>query len=132
MSRATIIITSQADRDRAAMWARKAPAGTSVTFKANKRTAGQNARMWAMLTDVAQQATHHGNRYTADQWKILFMHACGQEVQFLPGLDGKTFVPWGQRSSDLTKEEMTDLMEFISAWGAENGITFHDSEQVAA
>lgn len=133
MSRATIIINCAADRARVSSWGAKAPWGTRVEFKATKRTIPQNDRMWAMLTDVAQQATHGGRRYTPDQWKVLFMHACGQEVQFLPSLDGATFIPWGQRSSDLSKAEMTDLIEFIFAWGAEHGVKFHEpSEQEAA
>jgi hypothetical protein len=88
--------------------------------------------MWAMLTDVAEQAEHNGRRYTPDQWKVLFMHACGREVQFIPALDGSTFIPWGQSSSDLSKQEMTDLIEFIFAWGAEHGVAFQEPEAVAA
>lgn len=126
MSRALIILRSQADRDRASKWAQTAPFGTRVEFKKEKRTLDQNSLMWAMLTDVAQQATHNGVRYTPDQWKILMMHACGWEVQFIPALDGKTFLPWGNRSSDLSKEEMSELIDFIAAWCAENGITLHD------
>lgn len=132
MSRAIIIISGNADRDRAAAWCRKVPPGARIEFKAAKRTLPQNDRMWAMLTDVAQQATHNGRRYTPDQWKVLFMHACGREVQFLPSLDGSTFIPWGQSSSDLSKQEMTDLIEFIFAWGAENGVMFRDTEARAA
>lgn len=132
MGRALIVINGTFDRKRAADWCMKAPAGTRIEFKAAKRTLDQNSRMWAMLTDVATQATHMGNRYTSDQWKILFLHACGREVQFLPGLDGKTFLPWGQSSSDLSKQEMSDLMEFIAAWGAENGIVFHEPGAEAA
>ena len=55
------------------------------------------------------------------------MHACGREVRFLPGLDEKTFVPWGQSSSDLSKQEMTDLIETIFAWGASHGVIFNDN-----
>lgn len=80
--------------------------------------------MWSLLTSVAEQCQHNGRRYTPDQWKVLFMHACGREVQFIPSLDGATFIPWGQSSSDLSKQEMTDLIEFILAWGAERGVTF--------
>ena len=54
------------------------------------------------------------------------MHACGREVQFIPALDNSTFIPWGQSSSDLSKEEMTALIEFMFAWGAEKSVTFHD------
>jgi hypothetical protein len=100
--------------------------GARIEFKAPKRTLDQNSLLWAALTDVAQQVDHMGQRYSPDEWKILFMHACGREVRFLPGLDGKTFVPWGQSSSDLSKQEMTDLIEFIFSWGAEHGVTFND------
>ena len=85
-----------------------------------------------MLTDIAQQKEHAGKRYTPDQWKVLFMHACGREVQFIPALDGLTFIPWGQRSSDLSKQEMADLIEFMFVWGADNGVTFHDDKTAEA
>ena len=126
MARAVITLSTPADRDRAARWSRELPTGTRVEFKQVKRSHPQNDRMWAMLTDVATQKEHAGRRYTPDQWKVLFLHACGREVQFLPSLDGATFIPWGQSSSELSKAEMSDLIEFIAAWGAENGVHFHD------
>lgn len=128
MGRALILVGTDADRDKAASWARKAPAGTRITFQHSKRSLDQNSRMWAMLTDVATQATHAGKRYSADQWKVLFLHACGREVQFLPALDGSTFLPWGQSSSDLSKDEMSELIEFIQVWGAEHNIAFHEPQ----
>ena len=131
MSRALIQVSSDIDRNRAARWAMQAPPGTRIEFKEPKRSLPQNDRMWAMLTDVATQKEHAGRKYTPDQWKVLFMHACGREVQFVPALDNSTFIPWGQSSSDLTKAEMTDLIEFIFAWGAENGVTFQDPESAA-
>lgn len=126
MARALLTMRELADREKAARWAMVAPAGTRVEFKKPKRTIPQNDRMWAMLTDIASQKEHAGRKYTPDQWKVLFMHACGREVQFIPALDNSTFIPWGQSSSDLSKEEMTALIEFMFAWGAENSVTFHD------
>jgi hypothetical protein len=131
MSRATLVLHSPEIRARAIHWVEKAPAETRLEFKAPKRSLPQNDRMWAMLTDVATQKEHAGRKYTPDQWKILFMHACGREVQFIPSLDNATFIPWGQSSSDLSKEEMTTLIEFIFAWGAEHGVVFHDPESQA-
>lgn len=128
MSRALLIIRSAFDRERATRWISKAPSGTRVTFQGVKRSLPQNDRMWAMLTEVAEQATHCGRKYTADQWKVLFMHACGREVQFIPALDGSTFIPWGNRSSELSKQEMSDLIEFIMSWGLEHGVAFHDPD----
>lgn len=131
MSRAVIAIVSNLDRERAAKWSKQAPTGTRIEFKQIKRSLPQNDRMWAMLTDVATQKTHASRKYTPDQWKVIFMHACGREVQFIPALDNSTFIPWGQSSSDLSRQEMTDLIEFIFAWGAEHGVVFHDLEFIA-
>ena len=132
MGRALIVINNSADRAKATQWIAKAKPGTRIEFKASKRSLPQNDRMWAMLTDIATQVEHAGQRYTPDQWKVLFMHACGREVHFLPALDGAGFIPWGQSSSDLSKSEMTDLIEYMFAWGAEHGVTFHDKESEAA
>jgi hypothetical protein len=127
-----IILNTAADRQRAIHWVTKAPWGVRIEFKAVKRTLDQNSRMWACLTDVATQATHMGKRYTPDQWKVLFMAACGNKsVQFLPSLDGSTFIPWGQRSSDLSKAEMAELIEFILAWGAEHQVAFQEPDAPA-
>lgn len=124
--RATVIIRDDADRNLIRRWAGTAPEGTRVDWKAPKRTLPQNDRFWAMLTDVAMQKEHAGRKYTADQWKVLFLHAIGREVQFIPSLDNSTFIPWGQSSSDLSVSEMTELMDFIEVWGSENGVVFSD------
>ncbi len=127
MTRYLVVLHSQFDRAKAINFIRQAPEGTRMELKAAKRSLPQNDRMWAMLTDIATQKEHNGRKYTSDQWKVIFMAACGREVQFIPGLDGKTFLPWGQSSSDLSKSEMTALIDFMHAWGAENGVVFHDS-----
>ena len=129
MSRAVLILANDTIRNRAAAWARNAPVNTRVEFKGPKRTLEQNARLWAMLTDIASQKEHLGRKYTPDQWKVIFLHAIGREVQFIPALDGQGFIPWGQSSSDLSVKEMTDLIEFMFAWGAENGVTFYEPKE---
>ena len=120
---AATIIIDPTSRDTARKWLAVAPDGTVVTFKRPGRTLPQNDRMWAMLTDVATQAEHNGNRYTPDQWKCLFMHACGHEAHFMAGLNGEPF-PAGFRSSKLNKDQMTELMDFIESWGVQNGVKF--------
>lgn len=126
MARALITIRSSADRARATSWIAQAPTGTRVEFKASKRSLPQNDRMWAMLTDVSRQKEHAGRKFTPNQWKVLFMAACGMELELVPSLNGSDLVPLGYHSSDLDKEEMSELIEFMFAWGAENGITFND------
>lgn len=132
MSRALLVIANETVRQRATNWIARAPIGTRVEFKAPKRTLDQNARFWAMLSDIASQKEHMGRRYTTEQWKCIFMSACGHEMQFLPSLDGATFIPYGNRSSDLSKEDMSNLMAFMEGWAAESGVVFHDQAEQAA
>ena len=91
-----------------------------------RRSLEQNAKMWAMLTEIAAQKQHCGRYYAPDQWKALFLHAMGQQVEFLPSLDNATFVPFGLQSSKLSKRDMIELLEFIAAWGTQNGVIFKD------
>lgn len=132
MSRCLVILHTADDYTRAHRWLDQMPRGARVEFKAAKRTLPQNSLFWSMLTDIASQKEHMGRKYTPDQWKILFLHACGREVQFLPALDGSTFIPWGQSSSDLSKHEMSTLIDFMRAWGVQNGVTFRDEARDAA
>ena len=126
MTRAVVIIHTDADRAKAASWVRQAPRGTRIEFKRSKRSIPQNDRMWAMLTDVAQQLDWHGMKLTADDWKLMFLDGLRRELRVVPNLDGTGFVNLGQSSSDLSKEEMSDLMELISEFGARHGVVFRD------
>lgn len=129
MSRAVLVLWNDAMRQKAHGWIDKSEKETRLTFQAPKRTLPQNDRFWAMLTDIAEQKTHAGRKYTPDQWKILFMHAAGRETQFIPSLDNATFIPWGQSSSELSVAEMGDIITFMLKWADENGVTFHGPEE---
>ena len=131
MSRHLITLYSDEDRARARTYVNSAPLGTRVEFKALKRSLPQNDLMWAMLTDIAQQKEHFGRKYSPDIWKLLFMDGLGREVKFIPALDGSTVVPMNQSSSDLSREEMGALIDFIDAWGAQNGVMFHGPHEKA-
>ena len=132
MSRALLILDSPGQRQKAVHWINNVPPGTRVEFKKPRRTLAQNDRLWAMLTDIAQQVTHHGIRLAPDDWKLLFLDALKREVRTVPNLDGNGIVSLGRSSSDLSKEEMSDLFELMFAFGARHGVEFHDPEARAA
>jgi hypothetical protein len=132
MSRYLLTLRSTAERERAMRLVGAAPPGTRVEFKAIKRSLPQNDKMWAMLTDVAQQVKWHGLRLRPDDFKLIFLDALKRELRMVPNLDGTGFVSLGRSSSDLSKDEMAQLLELIAAWGAEHGVIFHDSEETAA
>ncbi len=132
MSRVLVVLHSLADRQKIAAWAMNAPWGTRFELKAPKRSLPQNDRMWAMLTDVAQQKLYHGIKMNTDDWKMLFLDGLNREIRMVPNLDGTGFVNLGRSSSDLSRAEMMDLIELIFAWGAQNGVTFHEPQEAAA
>jgi hypothetical protein len=125
-----LILNSMFARERAVAAVLKAPDGYICRVEEPKRTVDQNSRLWAMLADVAMSKPL-GRMHTPEEWKCIFMSACGWEVAFLPGLDGR-FLPYGYRSSQLTKKQMTDLQDFIGAWGTENGVRWSKEEEQAA
>lgn len=134
MSRAILTLRSNTEREQAIQWVQKAPTGSRVEFKGPSRSLEQNSRFWAMLTDCAVQGRINDRRFSTEQWKTMFLHAYaeerGIEIRYLPALNRAGMVPCGRSSSDLSVSEMSEVMDFISAWGAENGIVFHDQEEL--
>jgi hypothetical protein len=118
---ATLILNSKLNRERARNWCSQAPEGAVVTFKQVKRTLGQNDKLWAMLTEVAQQAELNGRKYKPDQWKVIFMNALGHEQDVIQGINGD-WVPTGFKTSKLDKEQMSDLIMSIEQYCAEKRI----------
>jgi hypothetical protein len=129
VTRALIILAGDRERAKAINWIATAPVNTRVEFKAARRSLDQNAAMWAALTELASQLEWHGQKYTAEDWKDYLMHAL-KRARWMPDEDGG-MVPIGMRTSDLSKAEMSDLLELIHEFAARHNITLHDpTEQV--
>lgn len=124
MSRAQITLSGKFDRERAIRWIGQAKPGTRVIFKDAKRTQAQNDKLWAMLTEVATQVEWHGQKLKPDDWKLVFLDALKRELRIVPNIDGNGFVNLGRSSSNLSKGEMSDLIEIILMFGANHGVKF--------
>ena len=122
------IVTTERIREFLISEIRKAPLGFVIEAKRNKRTIPQNDRMWAMLGDVAAQATYHGLKLSAEDWKLIFMDGLGHEMRLVPNLEGTGFVNLGRSSSKLSVEEMTALMDLIEAYAAQHNIKLNSKE----
>lgn len=107
-------------------------AGQSMTVEVKEKTRSteQNARMWALLTDVSRQVDWYGQKLTPDEWKDVFS-ASLKKQKAVPGLDGG-FVILGQRTSKMSIREMGELMELIEAFGAQKGVRFTAPEWMEA
>lgn len=106
----------------------EAPDNFIVTITEAKRSTDQNAKMWAMLADVAR-AEPEGRKWTPETWKAAFMHYLGHQVAFCPGLDDCGPFPMGFRSSHLTVRQMADLITCIAEYGDRHGVEWREVER---
>jgi len=108
-----------------------APAGYSVEIKEPSRTGAENRLLHAIIGEVAEKIQWAGKKRDAETWKRLLVAAwCrvhGESVEVLPALDGHGVDIVPARTSKLSKKECADLIEYIYAWGMENGIMWADN-----
>lgn len=120
----TVILRGSMQREFAKLLIDKAPADAVVKISEAKRTDDQNAKMWAMLSDISRTKPE-GRSHIPEVWKCIFMAALGHETIFETGLDNRPF-PIGFRTSKLTKAQMSDLIEFIYAYGAQHNVKWSE------
>lgn len=131
MSKVTIKLVGGEQRLRARNLIGRAPDGFVVTISEPTRTLDQNAKLWAMLADV-RRAKPEGRDWTDEQWKCVFMDACGHQADFVPKLDEPGFVCIGFKSSHLTKAQFAELIECIYAYGARHDVRWSEPQSLAA
>lgn len=99
-----------------------------VEVKPETRSSAQNRRLWSMLTDISEQVEWYGRRLAPEDWKHVFT-ASIRKLDVVPNLDGTGFVALGLSTSSMTKREMCDLQELMTAFGAERGVKFRAWEE---
>ena len=102
----------------------KAPQDAVVKISAAKRSDDQNNKMWAMLSDISRAAPED-RHHIPEVWKCIFMAALGHEVMFTMGLNDQPFHV-GFKTSKLTKAQMSDLIEFVYAYGAQHNVKWSE------
>lgn len=101
-----------------------------VEIKERKRSLDQNAKLHSLLGDIAKQVPWAGKKRDTETWKRLmtaaWLRARGDQVEFLPALDGHGVDVVFCRTSDLTIPEVSELIEYINAWVIENQVITND------
>lgn len=99
------------------------------------RNLEQNAKMWAMLGDISEQVAWSVNGkpeyLSPDEWKNIATASLRQEQRMAMGIRGG-FVMLGRRTSRMTVREMSELIEFLYAFGAEHGVQWSEKHEVPA
>lgn len=127
----TVILHGKSQREFAKRIIDVAPVDAVMTIREATRNMDQNAKMWALLSDVSRSKPE-GRRWTPETWKAAFMHVLGHQVQFCEGLDGSGPFPLGFRSSRLTVRQMADLITAIIEYGDRHGVKWTDPGMEAA
>lgn len=100
-----------------------------VEVKPLTRNLEQNAKFHAMCGDVAAQCEFMGKKLSLEQWKVLFISghaiATNQKAEVVPGLEGE-FVNIRESSATMSVKRMASLIEYVTAWGVNNGVHFND------
>ena len=122
-------IFGDADRRMAVDMITRSPNGWRFSLRDAKRSDAQNDKMWAMIGDVMKSPPEWFDRSLhKDDVKQVFMSGMFRELRMTRNADNDGFIPLAYRSSQLSVRQMADLIEYISAWGARNGVTFKDPE----
>ncbi len=128
MSKRILKLTGNLARQAACRYVNEAPEGHIVTIAEPTRTLEANAKMWAMLAEIADQTDWHGIKLSPDEFKDL-LSAGLVKSKVVPNIEGSGFVILGQRTSKMSKREMGELIELITAFGVERGVVFGDEPQ---
>jgi len=100
-----------------------------LEVKAADKTRDQELKYHAMIDEIAKQAKHMGASWDAESWKRLLVdlfckYSGLQTGVVMPNLSGDGIVQLGYQTRKFTKEQASDFVEFLYAWGAEHGIVY--------
>lgn len=100
-----------------------------------QRNTEQNAKLHAVLHDIAQQKEWYGEKLDVETWKRLLTYAwqraTGESVKLYRAVDGHGLDVLYRRTSRLSKQDMSELLEFVIAWATEQGVRLQDEAMAA-
>ena len=104
----------------------EAPTGYVVEIKPHNRSLEQNAKLHALIGDIAKEVIWANKEQSVETWKRLltaaWLRARGEPVEMLPSIDGHGVDIVFRPTSKLTVEEMSEFIEYVQAWAVEQGI----------
>lgn len=106
----------------------KAPDGSVMKLGAETRRDAQNRKLWPMLQDIRNQVRGM-EAWPLEDIKLRFLNALGTEMRFLPELEGQGIFPVGLKSSTLTVQQFSGLIELIYAFGAKHNVIWSEPHQ---
>lgn len=104
-----------------------------VEVREETRSLAENAMLHALLSQISREVEWAGKKRDAEVWKRLltaaWMRARGEHIEMLPALDGHGVDVVFRRTSQLTRSECAELIEFVMAWASNNGVELRDDRE---
>lgn len=101
------------------------PVVVEVRPGSRKRTADQNAKIHAMLADIAEQVELRGCKHNAHVWKRLttaeWLKESGERPMIIQDISGEIVVLW-EKTSKLSTKQMAEYVEWLYSFGAQQGV----------
>ncbi|MEZ2742651.1 recombination protein NinB [Paenalcaligenes hominis] len=125
MSRRIFHLVNDSVRRNARQAVLEAPENYLCEIRQRTRSLDQNNLMWAVLTDLSRQVLWPVNgvkqRLSSEDWKSIITASLHEENRMAQGINGG-FVLLGKSTSRMSIKEMTEVIEFAHAFGAERGV----------
>jgi len=101
----------------------------TLEIKDAAKSRDQEEKYHAMIGEIAKQAQHLGAKWDSESWKRLLVDQFCKDNGLktgavIPNLAGDGIVQLGMQTRNFTKEQASEFVEWLHAWGAENGVTF--------
>ena len=120
------ILAHELARKNAMQAVLEAPTGYAVEIRPKNRTLDQNAKIHALIQEISRKIIWAGKLQEVETWKRLltaaWLRARGEPVEMLPAIDGFGVDVVFRPTSKLTVEEMSEFIEYVTAWAVEQGI----------
>ena len=101
----------------------------TLEIKDATKSRHQEEKYHAMIGEIAKQAQHLGAKWDAESWKRLLVDQFCKDNGLktgavIPNLSGDGIVQLGMQTRNFTKEQASEFVEWLHAWGAEHGVSY--------
>ena len=101
----------------------------TLEIKDATKSRDQEEKYHAMIGEIAKQAQHLGAKWDSESWKRLLVDQFCKDNGLktgavIPNLSGDGIVQLGMQTRNFTKEQASEFVDWLHAWGAEHGVTF--------
>ncbi|MFQ1049062.1 recombination protein NinB [Avibacterium paragallinarum] len=102
-----------------------------VEIKPLTRTLAQNAKLHAMLGDIAKQCEFQGKKRDIETWKMIMVSAhkiaTGGQAEMAIGLEGEV-LNLRESTAQMGVKRLASLIDYVDAWAAKQGVRFSDKQ----